>query len=334
MHPRSLELGILVSIAMGLCTACGSSSSPPQSPGPGDSGPSVSPDATTGDDASATDDGATAPLDAATPVNPADAGAAADASEGDGGRNFTTDRATFFGDSRCADAGVQLCEDFESGMIKPSIWTVNGTMPVVDTMQHARGTHALHITQNGNGLSYIIEKTTFPAVNNTYYGRVFVYFKSLPFTTTDGGMPYAHWTMVAGSGTGVTGEVRLSGQLVNKRNTWGVGTDNQTASGTGDWTNGDDDPPGNPTAIPQNQWMCIEWMHKGDTSETQFWWDGTLHPSLSTTSSMHGGNNNPFLLPKFTQVWIGWQEYQDSTERFEMWIDEIAIDSQRIGCAL
>jgi hypothetical protein len=266
--------------------------------------------------------------DDAAPTSAPDAGAS-----GDGGRDFSTDRSTFFGDSRCADAGVQLCEDFESGMIGPA-WTVSGTKPVVDTMQHARGTHALHITQQGNGLSYIKEAMTFPEANDTYFGRVFVYFKSLPATLADGGMPYAHWTMLAASGTGVPGEIRVSGQLQNGRNLFGVGTDNQTDSGTGDWTNSDNDPKGSPSAVPLGQWLCIEWMHKGDTSETQFWWDGALHPSLSTTASMHGGNANPYLLPQFNQVWVGWQEYQTSGELFELWIDEIAIDSRRIGCVL
>jgi hypothetical protein len=271
--------------------------------------------------------------EAETPTS-SDAGASPDAAGvaplSDGGRDFSTDRGTFFGNSRCADAGVELCEDFESGMIGPA-WTVSGTKPVVDTMEHARGTHALHITQNGNGLSYIKETATFPAQNDTYFGRVFVYFKSLP---TPPGMTYAHWTMLAASGTGVPGEIRVSGQLQNGKNLFGVGTDNQTDSGTGDWTNSDNDPKGAPTAVPLGQWLCIEWMHKGDTSETQFWWDGALHPSLSTTASMHGGNSNPYLLPKFTQVWVGWQEYQTSTEPFELWIDEIAIDSRRIGCVL
>jgi hypothetical protein len=284
------------------------------------------------DDASTAED-AGVPLEAAASLDAA--GGPVDATPGDGGRDFTTDRTAFFGDSRCGDAGVQLCEDFESGMINPALWTVGGTAPVVDTMQHARGTHALHITKDGNAFSTITEKTTFPEPNNTYYGRLFVYFKSLPYEMADGGMPYAHWTMVGGSGAGGSGEVRLSGQEIGtKGNLWGVGTDNQTASGTGDWTTGDNDPSGHPMAIPLNQWMCIEWMHKGDTNETQFWWDATLHPSMSTTASVHGGNSNPFLLPQFTQVWIGWDEYQTTTEHFEMWIDEIAIDTKRIGCVL
>jgi hypothetical protein len=47
---------------------------------------------------------------------------------------------------------------------------------------------------------------------------------------------------------------------------------------------------------------------------------------------MHGGNANPFILPQFTNVWVGWQEYQPTTEPFEMWLDEVAIDTSRIGC--
>jgi len=97
-----------------------------------------------------------------------------------GARDLSSDRAAFFGPSRCADAHLQLCEDFESGAIDPAVWTVTGTPPVVDTLQAARGTHALHITMPGKGASYIAATTTFPAASNTYYGRAFVYFQSLP----------------------------------------------------------------------------------------------------------------------------------------------------------
>ena len=55
----------------------------------------------------------------------------------------------------------------------------------------------------------------------------------------------------------------------------------------------------------------------------------------STTSTMHGGDQTvPYLLPTFTNVKIGWMLYQNpvSPTTFDLWIDEIAIDSQRIGC--
>ena len=248
------------------------------------------------------------------------------------GRDFSSDRTKFFGASRCAAAGVQLCEDFESGQLDTSTWSVSGDTPVIDGMEHARGNKALHITKAGNGLSYIRETKTFPAVNNTYYGRAFFYFAQLPAAP---GMSYAHWTFIAASGTGVSGEIRLSAQLQGGNNLFGVGTDSGSdPSGTGDWTNSDDDPSKNPAPVPLQKWVCVEWMHKGDTSETRFYWDATEHPSLYTSSTQHGGNSNAYLLPQFTDVWLGWQEYQGSSETFELWIDEIAIDKERIGCVL
>jgi hypothetical protein len=254
-----------------------------------------------------------------------------------GGRDLSTDRAAFFGASRCADAHLQLCEDFESGAVDPTVWTVTGTAPVVDTLQAARGTHALHLTMAGKGASYIEESKTFPAANDTYYGRAFVYFESLPTPSTD--LSYAHWTLIAASGTGVTGEIRVGGQMQNGVNLFGVGTDSLTdPNGTGDWTNADRDPGpnGTPSPVPTGQWLCIEWMHDGAHNQTRFWWDALEHPSLGTIpSTPHQGNATvPFTLPTFTSVWLGWYEYQATTEPFELWLDEIAIDGARIGCVI
>jgi hypothetical protein len=261
--------------------------------------------------------------------------AGSDAGPG-GGRDFSTDRAAFFGASRCAQANVQLCEDFESGTLDTATWTtIGGPKPVIDGVQKARGNKALHLTIMGSGQSAIRESKTFPAPNNTYYGRAFVYFASLPTPMT--GFTYSHWTMIAATGSQVSGEVRVSGQMQNGMSYWGVGTDNRVdPNGTGDWTNSDNDPSGKPAPVPVGQWLCIEWMHKGDTNETRFWWDGVEHPSLHTTpTTPHGGNpTEPFILPQFKNVWLGWAEYQPTMEPFELWLDEIAIDKDRIGCVL
>jgi hypothetical protein len=249
------------------------------------------------------------------------------------GRDLTPNKAAFFGASRCPQAGVKLCEDFESGILDATTWTVTGVKPVIDGVQHARGAKALHVTVNGNGPSYIRETKSFPAPQNTYWGRIFVWFDSLPSPAS--AFTYAHWTFAAATGTVVPGEIRLSGQLQNGKNLFGVGTDNRTATGSGDWTTSDEDPMNAPLAVPTKQWLCIEWLHKGDTNETRFFWDAVEHPSLYTTSTKNGATTgNPYLLPTFDALWVGWDEYQATTEKFEMWIDEIAVDPQRIGCVL
>jgi hypothetical protein len=253
----------------------------------------------------------------------------------DAGRDLTTDKSKFFGASRCSSAKVLLCEDFESGTLDTSTWTTGGTAPFVDGVQHARGTKALHVKRVNNGNSTIKETKTFPAPSNRYYGRIFVWFEQLPYATTTPLFDFAHWTFVAASGTSVSGEIRISGMLQSGLNHFGVGTDNRTdPAGTGDWTNMDKDPSGKPLAVPTKGWTCIEWMHDGEHNETRFWWDGVEHPSMHTTESIHGGNTNPFILPQFTNVVIGWAEYQTTTETFEEWVDEIVIDKERIGCVL
>jgi hypothetical protein len=274
----------------------------------------------------------TSPTDGGTPGNDGGGGV----TDSGTSRDLSTDRTKFFGASRCAAAGLLLCEDFESGTLDKATWSVVGQTPTIDGVQAARGAKALHISLTGNGASYIKETKTFPAPNNTYWGRAFVYFNQLPKPDVDAGFTYAHWTFAAGVGTGVKGEIRLSGQLQAAGNIFGVGTDSTPAeAGTGDWTTSDNDPMGSPKPVPTKSWLCIEWEHSGQTNETRFFWDATEHTSLHTTATKHGGNQaNPYILPSFTEAWIGWQEYQANSEQFELWVDEIGIDKNRIGCVL
>ena len=304
-----------------------------------------------------TGDDASAPAGAAGTTGPGGAGGtgaiggagagdagARDASSGAGNASDAGFDGAVGGPSKCANSTFQLCEDFESGTIDTATWTVQGAAPTIDGTNVARGSKALHIIDANGASTKLHETKTFREPNDTYFGRMFIYFKSLPVPM--GSFTYSHWTIVGatGDGPGAGGEIRLSGQMLNGVNLWGVGTDNQSSGGTGDWTNIDQDPTpdGKPAHVPTGQWLCIEWMHAGpDTNQTKFWWDGVEHPSIATTETAHGtklsravpsaGMGN-FILPNFTAVWIGWQDYSPGSETYEMWIDEIAIDHTRIGC--
>ena len=271
-------------------------------------------------------------------------GGAGASAGGAGGRDFSTNRDAFFGASRCAAANVQFCEDFESGTLDPATWKTGGTAPVIDELQAARGKKALHIGPIGAGNSQIRTSKPFPATNGRYWGRAFVYANAMPHNSAGGdSLSYSHWTILAATGAVVAGEVRIGGQLQKRYqnpaplNFWGVGTDNQTQpDGSGDWTNADDDPKGAAKAVVEKQWQCLEWMGDYMTDETKFFLDGTEHPSLDTNPmTKHGGNaDKPFLLPEFSAIWFGWAEYQATTQKWELWFDEIAIDHERIGCVL
>ncbi|MDB4969452.1 MAG: hypothetical protein JWN44_5141 [Myxococcales bacterium] len=259
-----------------------------------------------------------APADMAMPAGPADLG-----------RTYSTDPGTFLGASRCAALGAILCDDFEAGKPgdKPNaqVWTPSGDV-TLDSAQFARGKQALHLHIVGQAWATIAETKTFPAAGNHFFGRLFFRATAIPTTNPTA----AHWTLVAGAGNG-TPEIREGG-ISGK---WGTGTDNRAAGGTGDWTNEDKDPTGAVKPVPANQWACIEWEYDGGKNETRFWWDGVEHPSMHTTSTLHGGDQTvPYLLPTFTNVKIGWMLYQAPVNptTFDIWIDEIAIDSVRIGC--
>lgn len=294
--------------------------------GCGDDSSSDSATSTTGAGASA----ATGPGPGSTTTGKgATTGASGSSGAGGGGRDYSTDPSKFYGDSRCADAGVTLCDDFESGTIDASTWDSNGATPTIDGTHAARGTKALHVHTEGNGFSFLKETKTFPAPNDTYWGRMFVWIDAVP-TAPD----WAHWTLVGAAGSDHPGEIRVGGQFNPQipKNLFGVGTD---GGATGDWTNLDGDAP---TTVPTQTWVCLEWMHDGNANETKFFQDAVEHPSLATTATDHGGDQGQqYLLPSFESVWVGWWLYQGSPspDHYDVWIDEVVIDNTaRVGCVL
>jgi hypothetical protein len=232
----------------------------------------------------------------------------------------------FFGDSRCTSEFV-LCEDFESGDIDGGLWDTSSNAPTVDDTRAARGDHSLHLQTEGPGFSYITTTEPFPAANNTYYGRMFVWFDTLPTAPE-----WAHWSISVGEGEGDGSEVRIGGQLFSNDdeglNFFGVGSDH---GDTGDWTNLDRDDA--PEGVPEGEWVCVEWLNDGENNEGRVWINDVERPSLHTTSTEHGGDGD-YILPTFERVWFGWWHYQPDTTpaEFETWIDEIVVDDERIGC--
>lgn len=254
------------------------------------------------------------------------AAGAGDSDGSSGGTTSSTDRDAFFGDSRCTDE-FELCEGFEAESLNTDIWSVRGPAPTIDDTRAARGSRSAHFHTVDNGLSYIEQTVTFPASDNRYFGRMFVYFDSMPTAPQ-----WAHWSLAGANGSGTDAEIRVGGQYDNVINRFGVGSD---YGPTGDWTILDDDPAGSPREVPVREWICVEWLHDGSAHETRFYWDGVEHTSLFTSADDHGGDDaEQYLLPEFESVWVGWWLYQPDTEpgEFDVWIDEVVFDDERVGC--
>ena len=39
-----------------------------------------------------------------------------------------------------------------------------------------------------------------------------------------------------------------------------------------------------------------------------------------------------WLAPTFSNLSVGWQQYQPSTGALEMWMDDLVVSAQRVGC--
>lgn len=279
--------------------------------------------------------------DAAAPGGPADAGSMVPPVGA--GRDLSTDKGKFLGAARCDKAGALFCDDFESqaaGAQPGPAWTYPfAYKPTIDTTRAARGTKSLKFSVNSNTPAQIEETETFPAANNTIFGRMFVWMAALPSSPS----ALAHYTLVAGRGTGSMNEMRLDGWYLNqtKQSRYGVGSDGPLGDTDGDGKDDDDwhiDGTESQSLVRATEWTCLEWQFKGDTNETRIWIDGVEQSSLHTTTDAYynGGkfSNRSYVHPQYTALRIGWWVYHaDATPSpFELWIDEVAVDKDRIGC--
>jgi hypothetical protein len=233
-----------------------------------------------------------------------------------------------------ADAGAPVerlfSEDFEGFAKGPATdprWSIDtqaGSLTIDDTQ--AVGTRALHVHTDGNGRAYL--RVAVPALpGGELYGRLRAYVTEFPSAPT-----FAHFTMVEAAGTGAAGLIRpIGGQYVPAptadRSLWGAGSD---GGATGDWTNWQVTTP-----AESGKWLCLEWRLAAEDNQMDVWIDGVARPELSASTQEHGGSNADFVLPTITSVWFGWWLYQGGSTpaQFDLWMDDLALATSRVGCA-
>jgi hypothetical protein len=234
----------------------------------------------------------------------------------------------------CTGADLLFCEDFDGlptgggSSLNWGIDTRNGTLTVerrgVRGGGHGRGGNkVLRVHTEDNGRAFL-RVDDFSAPGNRFFGRMRLRVDAFP-TAPD----WAHFTLVEATGSGSSEVVRpIGGQYVPTldRSLWGVGAD---GGPTGDWTNWRESAP-----VVEDRWQCVEWQLDAADNRVAVWWDGVANPELTASTNSHGGNQVPFVLPTVDTVKIGWQLYQGGTtpERFDLWIDDLALGTSRLGC--
>jgi hypothetical protein len=224
------------------------------------------------------------------------------------------------GASLCTPGRYLICENFEAtaeGAI-PTGWTKHGNASVAAD-QAARGSHSLKIGAAANGERRIY--TDGAKLGSGHWGRIF-YRVEVPVPTV-----FVHSTMVALYGMGpVNGneEVRVVDTVkdANQKHQFLYNVQPSGAEfGKGsayDWTF-------------DGNWHCAEWHIDAPTQSYAFYYDGAEVTSIAINNG--AGNYTGSDIPTaFTDVRVGWNNYQSAPPGFVAWIDEVALDVSRIGC--
>jgi len=230
------------------------------------------------------------------------------------------------GQGACQRPGVLFCEDFEgrsTGHRTTPRWDVESSAGTLRVERESRRNHVAHVHTEGNGKAFLTVRDL-DAPAGTFYGRLRVLVDEFP-TSPD----WAHFTLVEATGTGSAEVVRpFGGQYAPTvgpdATFYGVGAD---GGPTGDWTSWRESAP-----TVAGRWQCVEFFWDGRDDAIDVWLDGVAQPDLSISRTDHGGNPVDLVLPEVDTVRFGWQLYQESTETFDTYLDDIALSTRRVGC--
>lgn len=233
-------------------------------------------------------------------------------------------------------AGALVCEGFE-GYSAPAdlaaAWTVTATMAtvVVDATKPHAGSSALHITSSGQTPQGAIAKAgapLFPIAGNVYFGRLMMWLTQAPM----GGV---HWNNVQSAGF-----LPVSTQW--SKYGWG-GMFGTILAGYTIRTHPDDMQAAidcskpSKMALPEKQWTCFEWQFDGAGNQMHLWLNGALvsDADVITTGTQcvtPEPPNNVWQAPAFANVTIGWLQYQQSSTSIDLWMDDLVLATERVGC--
>ena len=223
----------------------------------------------------------------------------------------------------------KFCESFEDVAVgaapNPAVWTRNANDLVVATERAARGKQALHVGPLNGGSHYIHESKSFGEAGlASYYGRMFLWVERFPLEKPQLPTTVYHWDFFEASGQAggagfvvrLGGHNRASGELFLRLNI----EPHSALAETGLFDKN--------FPMTARRWYCIEWFLDGPNSEARFWYDGVERTDLHWQKTMPA-----YVFPAaFRSMNFGWYEHQGAKTPYEAYIDEIVIDSQRIGC--
>ena len=185
----------------------------------------------------------------------------------------------------------------------------------------------------------LADKSVLPVAGGVVYGRMSFWLDSAPTTSV-------HWTFIAGSGL-VPGQAyhaiyRYGGQTPLLSGTTFLGSQLMANYDTPDSYQTPPVGPGSDCwlhavseVVPVITWTCAEWMFDSTKNTMRFWENGVELADLAMPGTGQGCVHQPatfsWLAPTVSEIHLGWESYQADGAR-NLWIDDVAIGTQRLGC--
>jgi hypothetical protein len=243
------------------------------------------------------------------------------ATTGGGGAGTSNNPIMAGGDTKCATPMVaigSLCDGFEGPAIGATgsplmVDPMNGaSTAVVDTTKAYRGTKSAHLKMASDRV-FITESGTFNqtgsvAINNDMWGRIFIWVTA-PMN------PGGHTVFIRLEDPALAGmskELHLAGEndgifgaeLRTTKDNWKMGSIMY------------------PLATPK--WECWEW-HTTAANTLEFYIDGKIQTAMTVTAA------DAWPYPTFKKLSLGFLSFRGNAN-VELWIDEVAVGTSRVGC--
>jgi hypothetical protein len=213
----------------------------------------------------------------------------------------------------CSTATVAFCEDFERGRLpsRPGerTATVAADLVIDSTFAHS-GSRSLHArghaaTAGGEVEAFLIDGASSPPISAGIFVRAYIYvpaYPALPASVFLASAPDSAFTVI----------IRADGSFGSGIQWYANPSANMLKASS--------------VKLMPSTWTCVEWQIEsaGMSSRTHVWIDGQPLVDLDLF---------PTRIPAFTELDVGPLISPTIDEGpYEMWIDSVAADTQRIGC--
>jgi hypothetical protein len=213
-------------------------------------------------------------------------------------------------------AGPLFREDFESGKINRSIWTEQIAGDSIIKVQQDRVAHGKYalLVRNPAAASKtyaLITASNIPAALRRHlFGRAYMYVTPA--------LPARHTVFLT---AGTTGFPKYKYEEVATLNGRFQLTYVDQLDGGEDWHSGGSD-------VPLDRWFCLEWEFNDNPDRATVWVDGQKVYETAFSFKEAGGNN---LVGGFTDIAFGFRLWGAAPRAFDIYYDDIALDTKRIG---